>query len=212
MTSKRLPSLTAVTVALFFAAAPLTAAEDAPSAAELMDDLMWGRSPVGGPFDLIDHVGRRRTDLEFRGKFLLLYFGYCYCPDVCPTDLMAISDAMDLLGVASGKIQPIFITVDPERDTVEHLADYVTAFHPSLIGLTGTPEQIRKLALAYKVYYAKVEAPDGSDYAIEHTGFIYLIRISGNILASHPIHRPSVWPRSSAATSLKGPAPRRRRR
>jgi cytochrome oxidase Cu insertion factor (SCO1/SenC/PrrC family) len=186
MTSKRLPSLTAVTVALFFAAAPPTAAEDAPSAAELMDDLMWGRSPVGGPFDLIDHVGRRRTDLEFRGKFLLLYFGYCYCPDVCPTDLMAISDAMDLLGVASGKIQPIFITVDPERDTVEHLADYVTAFHPSLIGLTGTPEQIRKLALAYKVYYAKVEAPDGSDYAIEHTGFIYLIGRDGRYLGFFP--------------------------
>jgi cytochrome oxidase Cu insertion factor (SCO1/SenC/PrrC family) len=186
VTSKRLPSLTAVTVALFFAAAPPTAAEDAPSAAELMDDLMWGRSPVGGPFDLIDHVGRRRTDLEFRGKFLLLYFGYCYCPDVCPTDLMAISDAMDLLGVASGKIQPIFITVDPERDTVEHLADYVTAFHPSLIGLTGTPEQISKLALAYKVYYAKVEAPDGSDYAIEHTGFIYLIGRDGRYLGFFP--------------------------
>jgi cytochrome oxidase Cu insertion factor (SCO1/SenC/PrrC family) len=186
VTSKRLPSLTAVTVALFFAAAPPTAAEDAPSAAELMDDLMWGRTPVGGSFDLIDHVGRRRTDLEFRGKFLLLYFGYCCCPDVCPTDLMAISDAMDLLGVASGKIQPIFITVDPERDTVEHLADYVTAFHPSLIGLTGTPEQIRKLALAYKVYYAKVEAPDGSDYAIEHTGFIYLIGRDGRYLGFFP--------------------------
>ena len=179
MTSKRF-------VALFFAAAPPTAAEDAPSAAELMDDLMWGRTPVGGPFDLIDHVGRRRTDLEFRGKFLLLYFGYCYCPDVCPTDLMAISDAMDLLDVASGKIQPIFITVDPERDTVEHLADYVTAFHPSLIGLTGAPEQIRKLALAYKVYYAKVEAPDGSDYAIEHTGFIYLIGRDGRYLGFFP--------------------------
>ena len=99
---------------------------------------------------------------------------------------MAIAAAMDLLGPASNKIQPIFITVDPERDTVERLADYVTAFHSSLIGLTGAPEQIRQLALAYKVYYAKVEAPDGSDYAIDHTGFIYLIGPDGRYLGFFP--------------------------
>jgi cytochrome oxidase Cu insertion factor (SCO1/SenC/PrrC family) len=151
-----------------------------------MDDLMWGRTPVGGPINLIDHTGRRRADAEFRGKFLLVYFGYSYCPDVCPTDLMSIAAAMDLLGPIGGDIQPLFITIDPERDTVEHLADYVTAFHPSLIGLTGTPEEIRKLALAYKAYYAKVEAPDGSDYAIDHTGFIYLIGPDGQYLGFFP--------------------------
>jgi protein SCO1 len=184
--SNRRLSLTVVAVALFLGASPPLSAEDAPSAAELMDDLMWGRTPVGGPFDLIDHTGRRRADAEFRGKFLLVYFGYSYCPDVCPTDLMAIAAAMDLLGPVGGDVQPLFITIDPERDTVEHLADYVTAFHPSLIGLTGTPEEIRKVALAYKAFYVKVEAPDGSDYAIDHTGFIYLIGPNGQYLGFFP--------------------------
>jgi cytochrome oxidase Cu insertion factor (SCO1/SenC/PrrC family) len=186
VTTNRWLSLTAVALALFLGAARPLSAEDAPSAAELMDDLMWGRTPVGGPFNLIDHTGRRRADAEFRGKFLLVYFGYSYCPDVCPTDLMAIAAAMDLLGPVGRDVQPLFITIDPERDTVEHLADYVTAFHPSLIGLTGTPEEIRKLALAYKVYYAKVEAPDGSDYAIDHTGFVYLVGPDGQFVGFFP--------------------------
>jgi cytochrome oxidase Cu insertion factor (SCO1/SenC/PrrC family) len=186
VTTNRWLSLTAVALALFLGAARPLSAEDAPSAAELMDDLMWGRTPVGGPFNLIDHTGRRRADAEFRGKFLLVYFGYSYCPDVCPTDLMALATAMDLLGPVGRDVQPLFITIDPERDTVEHLADYVTAFHPSLIGLTGTPEEIRKLALAYKVYYAKVEAPDGSDYAIDHTGFVYLVGPDGQFVGFFP--------------------------
>jgi cytochrome oxidase Cu insertion factor (SCO1/SenC/PrrC family) len=126
-----------------------------PSAAELMDALMWNRGPIGGPFNLIDQDGRQRTDAQFRGKFLLLYFGYTYCPDICPTDLMAISSAINILGTAGNEVQPIFITVDPERDTVKQLADYVSSFHPRLIGLTGAARDIRKVALAYKVYYAK---------------------------------------------------------
>jgi protein SCO1/2 len=110
---------------------------------------------------------------------MLIYFGYTYCPDVCPADLTAISSAIDLLGRAGDAVQPVFITVDPERDTVEHLADYVTAFHPRLVGLTGTPDQIRHVATAYKAYYAKAEIGGGEDYAIDHTAFIYLVGKDG---------------------------------
>ena len=157
-----------------------------PSAAELMDALMWNRGPIGGPFDLIDQDGQHRTDAQFRGKFLLLYFGYTYCPDICPTDLMAISSAINILGTAGNEVQPIFITVDPERDTVKQLTDYVSSFHPRLIGLTGAARDIRKVALAYKVYYAKIEAEHGEPYAIDHTGFIYLVGRDGKYLGFFP--------------------------
>lgn len=161
-----------------------------PSAAELMDALMWNHGPIGGPFDLIDQNGRRRTDAEFRGKLLILYFGYTHCPDVCPTDLIAISSAIRLLGAAGNNVQPIFITVDPQRDTVEHLRGYVSTFHPRLIGLTGSEHDIRTLALAYKVYYAKVAAEHGEPYAIDHTGFIYLVGGDGKYLGFFPPGTP----------------------
>jgi cytochrome oxidase Cu insertion factor (SCO1/SenC/PrrC family) len=175
-------------VLLFGLSGTMAPAEEAaaPSAAELMDALMWNRGPIGAPFDLIDQNGRRRTDAEFRGKLLVLYFGYTYCPDVCPADLMAISSAIDLLGPAGKDIQPIFITVDPQRDTVEHLRSYVSSFHPRFIGLTGSEHDIRQLALAYKVYYAKVETQRGVPYAIDHTGFIYLVGRDGKYLGFFP--------------------------
>jgi protein SCO1/2 len=147
---------------------------------------MWSRGPVGGPFALTDHTGRLRTDGEFRGKLMVVYFGYTYCPDVCPTDLLAISQAIEALGPAGDAVQPLFITVDPERDTVAHLAEYVSAFHPRLIGLTGPSEDIRKVALSYKAYYAKVVAGPGEDYVIDHTGVIYLMGRGGEYLGFVP--------------------------
>jgi cytochrome oxidase Cu insertion factor (SCO1/SenC/PrrC family) len=161
-----------------------------PSAAELMDALMWNHGQIGAPFDLIDQNGRRRTDVEFRGKLLILYFGYTYCPDVCPTDLTAISSAIKLLGPAGNNVQPIFITVDPQRDTVGHLRGYVSAFHPRLIGLTGSERDIRTLALAYKVYYETIAAEHGEPYAIYHTGFIYLVGRDGKYLGFFPPGTP----------------------
>jgi cytochrome oxidase Cu insertion factor (SCO1/SenC/PrrC family) len=104
-----------------------------------MDVLMWNREPVDGPFTLIDHTGQRRTDTDFRGKLMLVYFGFTYCPDVRPTDLQEMSLAVEKLGAQGEAIQPLFITVDPERDTPEHLADYVSLFHPRLVALTGEP-------------------------------------------------------------------------
>jgi protein SCO1 len=171
--------------ALLVAAVP-AAADEQPSAAQLMDDLMWNRGPIGGPFTLIDPTGKLRSDTEFRGKLMIVYFGYTSCPDVCPTDLMAMTQAIEALGADGDKIQPIFITVDPERDTKAQLTEYVAAFHPRLIGLTGTPEQIRAVALSYKAYYAKVKDQRGNDYSIDHTGVIYLMGRDGQYLGFVP--------------------------
>jgi protein SCO1/2 len=158
---------------------------EATSAARLMDDLMWNRGPIGGPFALIDHTGKLRTDEDFRGKLLLIYFGYSYCPDVCPTDLQQIGLAVDRLGAGAEAVQPLFITLDPERDTAAHLADYVPLFHARLIGLTGSAEQIRRVALAYKVYYAKYP-PDSPDYVIDHSSFVYLVDKAGKYIGFFP--------------------------
>jgi cytochrome oxidase Cu insertion factor (SCO1/SenC/PrrC family) len=157
-----------------------------PSAAALIEALLEGREPVGGPFELIDQGGRHRTDTDFRGKLVLLYFGYTHCPDVCPTELQALSLALDMLGPAGEAVQPLFITVDPERDTPPHLADYVSAFHPRLVALTGADAAIRKVALAYKVYFARSVGAQGDDYAVDHTGFIYLVGKDGRYLGFLP--------------------------
>jgi protein SCO1/2 len=164
-------------------------AEDTPpdqaAAAQMMEDLMYGRGTVGGPFTLTDQDGHTRRDSDFRGKLMIVYFGYTFCPDVCPADLMAITQALDALGPAADGVQPIFITVDPERDS-KVLAEYVRAFHKSLIGLTGSPEEIRKVAGAYKAFYAKTPPTHDGDYAIDHTGIIYLMGRSGEYLGFMP--------------------------
>jgi protein SCO1/2 len=164
-------------------------AEDTPpdqaAAAQMMEDLMYGRGTVGGPFTLTDSSGHQRSDSDFRGKLMIVYFGYTFCPDVCPADLMAITQALDALGPAADGVQPVFITVDPERDS-KVLAEYVRAFHKSLIGLTGSPEEIRKVANAYKAFYAKVPGTRDGDYAIDHTGVIYLMGRSGEYLGFMP--------------------------
>ena len=163
----------------------LTAAEEQPSAARMMDDLMYGRGSVGGPFTLTDQTGKQRSDAEFRGKLMIVYFGYTYCPDVCPTDLMAITQALDALGPAAEGVQPVFITIDPERDT-KVLADYVSAFHHSLLGLTGSPDEIRKVANAYKAFYVKVPDERNEEYSIDHAGVIYLMGRNGEYLGFMP--------------------------
>jgi cytochrome oxidase Cu insertion factor (SCO1/SenC/PrrC family) len=164
---------------------------DPARAARLMDDLMWGRVSVGGPFALTDHLGNKRTDADFRGKLLLIYFGYTYCPDVCPTDLLQIGLAIDKLGAVGEAVQPLFISVDQERDTVSVLAHYVALFHPRLIGLTGTAAEIRAVAEAYNAYYARYSPPGGGEYLIDHTGFIYLMGRAGEYLGFFPPGTPA---------------------
>ena len=161
------------------------AADKQPSAAQMMDDLMYGRGQIGGPFTLVDQTGKSRNDGEFRGKLMIVYFGYTFCPDVCPGDLQAITLALDQLGSLAAKVQPVFITIDPERDD-KVLAEYVSAFHPSLIGLTGTPDQIREVANSYKAFYTKVRDDRTGDYAIDHAGVIYLMGKDGKYLGFMP--------------------------
>lgn len=140
---------------------------------------------IGGPFTLTDHNGRKVTEQDFRGKFLLVMFGYTYCPDICPTMLSTMSDAMDLLGIEAGRVTPIFITIDPERDTAEHLKEYVTYFHPSLMALTGTAAEIKSVAKAYRVYYAKAteNKDDAEDYLMDHSSISYLMGPDGKFIA-----------------------------
>src|SRR3954454_1773319 len=160
-------------------------AGEPPNAAQMMDDLMYGRGSIGGPFTLTDQSGRRRSDTEFRGKLMIVYFGYTWCPDVCPTDLMAITQALDGLGSAAEGVQPIFISIDPERDAGV-LAEYVSAFHRSLIGLTGSAEEIQKVADAYKAFYVKVPDERSGGYSIDHSGVIYLMGRNGEYLGFMP--------------------------
>ncbi len=106
----------------------------------------------GGPFQLVDHNGRSVTDRDFAGRFMLIYFGYTHCPDICPTDLSGMAAALDRIGPLTQRLQPLFITVDPERDTGPILRDFARALHPGLLGLTGSPEQIAAAAKAYRVH------------------------------------------------------------
>ena len=175
----------ALLVVGFLLGGGVAVAAEQPSAAQMMDDLMYGRGTVGGPFTLADATGRRRSSSEFRGKLMIVYFGYTYCPDVCPTDVMAISEALRALGSAAQDIQPVFITIDPERDT-PLLADYLAAFHPGFVGLTGSPDEIRAVAHSYKAFYARVPDAPGGDYSIDHTGVIYLMGRNGEYLGFMP--------------------------
>jgi protein SCO1/2 len=156
------------------------------SAAELMDAVMWNREPIGGPFALTDQDGRARTDADFRGKLMLVYFGFTYCPDVCPTDLQQMGLAVDRLGPAGDMVQPVFITLDPERDAPEHLKEYMPMFHQRFVGLTGDAAAIDAAARAYRVYFEKVERADKTDYTINHSAFIYLIGRNGEYLGFFP--------------------------
>jgi len=154
-----------------------------------------GLSRIGGPFALIDQNGTPRTDADFRGRYMLIFFGYTHCPDVCPTELQTISDARDALGSEADKIVPIFITVDPERDDAKTLKAYVGNFHPRLIGLTGSLDAIEKVTKAYRVYRAK--AGDGDDYLMDHSAFTYLMGPDGRYVAHF---RYGIAPKAMART------------
>ncbi len=142
-----------------------------------------GKALIGGAFTLTDNTGKRVTDQDFHGKYTLVFFGFTSCPDICPAGLQLIAGALQKLGTKAQLITPIFISVDPQRDTPEKLAAYVKNFDPRLVGLTGTPEEIAAVAKAYKVYYAKVpskERPD--DYTMDHTSIIYVMDPKGEFV------------------------------
>lgn len=144
-----------------------------------------GRAAIGGPFSLTDHTGQPVTQDILKGKISLVYFGYSFCPDICPTDLQLIGQALDqMTDEERAEAQALFITIDPERDTAQQLAGYVPLFHPQIRGLTGTPEQIDAAAKAYRAYYKKVSAEEAgtSDYLMDHSAFIYLMDRNGTFV------------------------------
>jgi protein SCO1/2 len=138
---------------------------------------------AGLHFSLTDSQGRPVTDQTYRGKWMLVYFGYTYCPDVCPAMLQTISDVLDQLGDQAAQIVPIFITVDPERDTPVVIGGYVSLFDQRFIGLTGTPRQVADVEATYRVYARRVNSPKGDGYMIDHSSYLYLQGPDGKLKA-----------------------------
>jgi len=141
---------------------------------------------LGGPFALTDQNGKRRTEADYRGKYMLIFFGYTFCPDVCPTTLAVMSAALDMMGSRADRIVPIFITVDPKRDKPEILKAYLDAFGPRWVGLTGAPEEIAAVAKEYRVFY-RVNAGEGDNYTVDHSGVVYLMNPDGSYLANYSL-------------------------
>ncbi|MFO1131659.1 MAG: SCO family protein [Hyphomicrobiales bacterium] len=146
-----------------------------------------GVALVGGPFSLVDQDGRRVTEKDFLGKYMLVFFGYTYCPDVCPTELQVMTAALDQMGPAADRIQPVFVSVDPARDTPQVLKAYVGNFGPRLVGLTGTDAEVASIAKAYRAYYAKAaNSSSATDYLMDHSSIIYLMGPDGRFVKHMP--------------------------
>ena len=137
---------------------------------------------LGGPFELVDMNGRKFTEANLKGKYTLLYFGYTYCPDICPTELTIIAETLDRLGDLRKRFRVVMVSVDPERDTPQVLKDYMANFGPEFVGLTGTPEQIRHMARIWRVFYRKVPDERGGGYTMDHAAVTYLLDRNGKYI------------------------------
>ena len=148
---------------------------------------------LGGPFTLTDHRGRQVTDRDFAGKWRIVYFGFTHCPDVCPTDLLAVGQALRRFEKSdparAARVAPIFVSVDPERDTPPVLKEYVAAFHPRLIGLTGTQQQVAEMVKRYGAYGAKEPVAAGGGYNVNHSRLAELIGPDGKPIALLPYEK-----------------------
>jgi protein SCO1/2 len=141
-----------------------------------------GQIAVGGGYALTDQDGKPRSSADFRGKYQLLYFGYSFCPDVCPTTLAVMAAALDKMGVDQNRIVPVFITIDPERDKPDVLKKYLAAFGPRFVGLTGTPQQLAPVEKEFRVYARKQPMPNGA-YSMDHSSVIYLMGPDGRLVS-----------------------------
>ena len=153
-----------------------------------------GKALIGGPFTLIDQTGKTVTDKDFRGRFMLVFFGFTHCPDVCPAELQVMADALGQLGPKAAEIVPVFITLDPERDTPEAVGAYVKNFGPNFVGLTGSPEAIAFAAKAYRVSFSKFEYKDNkgqSGYSIDHSTLLYLMDTNGEYITHFSYGTPA---------------------
>jgi cytochrome oxidase Cu insertion factor (SCO1/SenC/PrrC family) len=142
-----------------------------------------GTALIGGPFTMLNQRGETVTDQNYVEKYTLLFFGFTNCKDVCPAELQVVTAALEQMGADADNIIPLFVTVDPERDTPDVMKTYVSAFHPSLQGLTGSPDQVAAMAKAYHIYYAKVPDPqDPKNYEMDHSSILYLMGPNGKFL------------------------------
>ena len=143
-----------------------------------------GQAAIGGSFDLIDHNGQKFTSTDLEGKWALIYFGFTHCPDICPDEMEKMVKATELIEAnkSADKIQPVFISVDPERDNVNIVREYIREFSPKLIGLTGTKEQIETATKAYRIYYSAGPKDNFKDYIVDHTIITYLIDPEGQLV------------------------------
>ncbi|MCR9213311.1 MAG: SCO family protein [Proteobacteria bacterium] len=153
--------------------------------------IIAGAPQIGGPFELVNHKGETVTEADFKGKLMLVFFGYTYCPDVCPTEMQTISVAMQELGDDGNDVTPVFVSVDPTRDTTEVMSEFVEAFHPTLVGLTGTEEQIADIKKKYRVYSQKEENGDPEYYLVDHSSFTYLMDREGELITVFSYGTPS---------------------
>lgn len=143
---------------------------------------------IGGGFSLVDHTGKAVSDADYADKYKLIYFGFTYCPAICPTELQKMAQVEQKLDEArNSKIQQIFITVDPERDTVDVMKDYVSLFDSNLIGLTGTPQQVEDIKKKYRVFSSKVQTPEMHDYTVDHSSYIYLVSPDSKVVSMYRI-------------------------
>src|SRR3989337_2809391 len=151
-----------------------------------------GKALIGGPFALVDQHGKKVTDRDFRGRYMLIFFGFTHCPDICPAELQGIRASLDELGPEAEEVVPIFVTLDPERDTPEVMADYVKNFGSRFVGLTGSPEEIAEAAKAYRVAFSKFqEDKTKNDYSIDHSALAYLMGKDGEYITHFPYGTPA---------------------
>ncbi len=141
-----------------------------------------GKAQIGGPFTLTGTDGKKVTDRDFRGKLMLVFFGYTHCPDVCPTELQNMVELLNKLGSDASQVVPIFISVDPARDTPDVLSTYIQNFNSRIVALTGSPEEVASAAKAYRVYFKKT-AGGPADYTVDHSAFVYFMDREGNFLS-----------------------------
>ena len=159
-----------------------------------------GKALIGGPFTLVDQTGKTVSDQDFRGRYMLVFFGFTHCPDICPAELQVMAASLDELGPKADEVVPVFITLDPERDTQDAMGAYVKNFGPRFVGLTGSPEQIAAAAKVYRVAYSKFQQDKASsDYSIDHSALVYLMGKDGEYIT----HFAYGTPASKMTTTLR---------
>ena len=168
-----------------------------------------GTALIGGPFTLTDHRGERRSEADFQGRYMLIFFGYTYCPDICPTTLTTVSQGLDILAESeaakAAAVTPVFVSIDPARDTPSALADYMSHFHPAMVALTGSEEEVAVAAKAYRIFYQKVVQEDASDYLMDHSSIVYLMAPDGSYV-SHFTHASTAEEIAEGLAKLVDPA------